>query len=97
MAVPLKEMFCATKFALVVSVRFSLLDPTVVGVKSMGSVQRAPAGSEVVEVQTLGTELSRGKSAATPNPLKVNVAFPIFSTVTDCGLSLLFTPTAVKR
>jgi hypothetical protein len=91
-----------------VSTNAPLKAPAAVGAKLMGNWQDAPAasvaGAEELTLRTGQAEdplLFRVKFAAMLGLLpvdgigKVNVAFPMFSTVTVCGLSVLVEPTAV--
>ena len=60
-----------------------------VGMKSMGSVQMPPAFSMLVVKQSVVCGGASGKSVGYEIALKSSAAFPMFSTETVCGLSLL--------
>ncbi len=112
-AVPLNEMvwFALVPFRLLsVSTSDALRSPVTAGVKLMGNRQPAPAASipgvEEPEATSGHAEawlLFRAKFAAMLGlvPIggieKLSAAFPLFSSVTVCGLSLLVKPAGVDE
>ncbi len=100
--VPVSWIDCVAGLAFsALSVRMAELwiEPPAVGVKLMLRLQLLPGASEKTAAQSAGvpepSTCAKFAPMLKPGAMALSVPLPIFSTVTDCGLSPLVVPTVV--